>query len=99
MNLLRLILLAVAIWLVARWVRGRLLAVRGPGDSASPADPWRVLGVRRGATPEEITRAYHEQMKSYHPDRVADLGEELQRVAHEKTVQIQRAYAELKRGS
>ena len=81
MNLFRLVLLAVVAWLVVRWVRGRLLAVRGPGGTA--ADPWSVLGVRRGATREEITRAYHEQMKSYHPDRVADLGERLmQGTAH-----------------
>jgi len=96
-NLLRLLVLVAAAWLVVRWVRGRLLRVRGPGAGASPADPWTVLGVRPGATPEEITRAYHEQMKSYHPDRVADLGEELRRLAHEKTVEIQRAYAELQR--
>jgi preprotein translocase subunit Sec63 len=94
MNLLRLLLLAAAVWLVVRWVRGRLAAPRDPGG-ASPADPWKVLGVSRGATPEEITRAYHERMKRYHPDRVADLGEELRRVAHEKTVEIQRAYAAL----
>jgi DnaJ-domain-containing protein 1 len=31
-------------------------------------------------------------MKRYHPDRVADLGPELLRVAHERTVAIQRAY-------
>jgi DnaJ-domain-containing protein 1 len=35
-------------------------------------------------------------MKRYHPDRVDDLGEELQRVAHEKTLAIQRAYEELR---
>jgi DnaJ-domain-containing protein 1 len=96
---MRLIVLAVATWLVARWVGAwlrRLQLGQRPGTGA-PADPWAVLGVRRGATPEEITRAYHEQMKSYHPDRVADLGEELRRVAHEKSVEIQRAYAELQR--
>ena len=42
-------------------------------------------------------RAYREQLKLYHPDRVADLGPELQQVAHQKTVELQRAYAELTR--
>jgi len=56
-----------------------------------------VLGVRRGATREEVTSAYRDLLKRYHPDRVADLGEELQRVAHEKTLEIQRAYDELMR--
>jgi hypothetical protein len=34
-------------------------------------------------------------MKLYHPDRVADLGHELQELAHRKALDIQRAYAEL----
>jgi len=66
------------------------------GQSGVRWDPYAVLGVARGASSAEITQAYREQMKRYHPDRVADLGEELQRVAHEKTVEIQRAYEELK---
>jgi DnaJ-class molecular chaperone len=56
-----------------------------------------VLGVPRGASRDEIARAYREQLKRYHPDRVADLGPELQQVAHRKTVDLQRAYAELSR--
>jgi hypothetical protein len=58
-------------------------------------DPYAVLDLNHGASPAEISRAYRAQMKRYHPDRVDDLGEELQRVAHEKTLEIQRAYEEL----
>ena len=58
-------------------------------------DPYRILEIPRGATRDEITRAYRDQMKRYHPDRVGDLGEELQQVAHRKTLEIQRAYSEL----
>lgn len=64
-------------------------------DEAPPWDPYAVLGVRRGATPEEVRDAYRAQMKLYHPDRVADLGSELQAVAHRKSIEIQRAYDEL----
>lgn len=64
-------------------------------DAAPPWDPYAVLGVQRGASAEEIGRAYRAQMKLYHPDRVADLGEELQQVAHRKAIEIQRAYEEL----
>ena len=51
--------------------------------------------MRRGATREEVRDAYRAQMKLYHPDRVADLGAELQAVAHRKSIEIQRAYDEL----
>jgi hypothetical protein len=73
-------------------------AQNGAAEPEPPAwDPWSVLGVRRGATAEEIRDAYRAQMKLYHPDRVADLGPELQEVAHRKSLDIQRAYQELGR--
>lgn len=70
---------------------------RAPGAAGAAWDPWAVLGVSRGASPGEIAAAYRDCVKRYHPDRVADLGEELRRVAHEKTIEIQRAYDELTR--
>lgn len=75
-------------------------ATRPPlrADDARPWDPWAVLGVPRGAGPEAVARAYRERMKAYHPDRVADLGEDLRRLAHERTLEIQRAYEELRQG-
>ncbi len=60
------------------------------------ADPYRVLGVARGASPVEITAAFRDKMKQYHPDRVAGLGEELQKMAHDKSIEIRRAYDLLK---
>ncbi len=104
----RVLLLLIAVIVVMRLARALLARARtseGRGDArpgASPTvprgwDPWTVLGVTRGASHAEIARAYREQVKRYHPDRVADLGPELQRVAHQKTVELQRAYAELTR--
>jgi len=69
-----------------------------PTSEEPPWDPWAVLGLARGASADEIARAYRAQMKLYHPDRVADLGEELRDVAHRKALEIQRAYEELGRG-
>lgn len=79
------------------WVRRRM---RRPGERPAPAepapwDPYAVLGVRQGASAEEITSAYRQQMRRYHPDHVAHLGDELQALAHRKTLDIQRAYGEL----
>jgi DnaJ-domain-containing protein 1 len=34
-------------------------------------------------------------MREYHPDKVAHLGEELQKLAHDKALEIQQAYRDL----
>jgi preprotein translocase subunit Sec63 len=97
---IRALLLAIVVIVVVRVVRALLrrgLLVQGGNVSAPGWDPHAVLGVARGASREEITRAYREQLKRYHPDRVADLGTELQQLAHRKTVELQRAYGELTR--
>ena len=73
-------------------------ARRGDGNTSpeeTPWDPYAILGVHRGATREEVRDAYRAQMKLYHPDRVADLGPELQQVAHRKAIEIQRAFEEI----
>jgi len=97
-----LLVLAAAWWLRRRARRARTAPARPPAmdradDTATgaPWDPYAVLGIARGASAAEIAAAYKEQMRRYHPDRVAHLGEELQRLAHRKTLDIQRAYAEL----
>jgi uncharacterized membrane protein YkvA (DUF1232 family) len=94
-----LIVLAATGW----WMWRRLTAAadgaartrRSQPAGEPPADPYAVLGVEPGASLEEVTHAYREQMKRYHPDRVAGLGEELQEVAHRRSIEIQQAYAEL----
>jgi DnaJ-domain-containing protein 1 len=95
---IRALLLAILVIIVLRVVRA-LLAQAGSARAPEAVrwDPHAVLGVTPGASREEITQAYRHQLKRYHPDRVADLGPELQHVAHQKTVELQRAYAELTR--
>jgi hypothetical protein len=55
-------------------------------------DPYEVLGLIRGASQEEIKTAYHKLMKVYHPDMVAHLGADVQKIAAEKALVINRAY-------
>ncbi len=62
-----------------------------------PKTPWQLLDIEPGASDEAIEAAYKAQLMQYHPDRVAHLGEDLQRLAHEKTLEIQRAYEQIKR--
>lgn len=51
-----------------------------------------VLGVTPNASIEEIKTAYHEKVRQYHPDRVADLGEELRRMAEHGMKELNAAY-------
>ncbi len=44
---------------------------------------------------ETIQTAYKARMNEYHPDKVAHLGEDLQKLAHRKALEIQRAYQQL----
>jgi DnaJ-domain-containing protein 1 len=89
-----------ASWWIKRVIDGARPAAESAGreehETRSGWDPHAVLGIGRGASAEEINAAYRRRMKEYHPDRVNDLGEDLRRVAHEKTLEIQRAYDELK---
>ncbi len=63
----------------------------------TPSSPYAVLGVPRSASQEEIRAAYRARMLDYHPDRVAHLGEDLQRLAQRKTLEIQGAFERLRK--
>ena len=54
--------------------------------------PYQILGIKEGASTEQVKAAYRKQMADYHPDRVAHLGKELQEVAKKKATDINRAY-------
>lgn len=53
-------------------------------------DPYAVLGVREGATEEEVSAAYRELAKRHHPDRAPADGDRMR--------EINRAYDEIVRG-
>jgi DnaJ-class molecular chaperone len=55
------------------------------------ADPYRVLGVRPGASPEELHDAYRRLVKLHHPDRNGGSAESTVRFK-----EIQQAYDELR---
>ncbi len=65
--------------------------------SESPFDPYQVLGIAPSASREAIQVAYKARMNEYHPDKVAHLGEDLQKLAHRKALEIQQAYQQLRR--
>ena len=63
------------------------------GGEAQMKDPYKVLGVSRGASEDEITKAYRKLAKKYHPD--LNPGDTH---AAEKMSEINAAYDKLKNG-
>lgn len=58
--------------------------------------PEEILGVSPWAPADEIQSAYRSAVQKYHPDKVAHLGPELQALAQEKFIEIQKAYEAIK---
>lgn len=67
----------------------------GTERQESSSDPYEILGVSKGATPDQVKRAYREALSQYHPDKVSHLGPDIQNLAREKTHKINEAYERL----
>ena len=63
-----------------------------PGAAAAAKNPYTVLGVDKNASQEDIKRAYRQLVNKYHPDKVAHLGDEFQKLAERRFKEIQQAY-------
>jgi len=61
------------------------------------SDPYQVLGVSRGASDEEIKKAYRELVRKYHPDNYHD--NPLADLAQEKMKEINEAYDAVTKGA
>ncbi len=59
---------------------------------STPRDYYEILGVRKGATPEELKKAYRELALKSHPDRVPP---EQKKEAEDKFKEISEAYGVL----
>ncbi len=63
------------------------------GSSATPSPAWfEVLGVAETACTVEIEHAYRVKISQYHPDKVAQLGEDIRQLAEAKSKEINAAY-------
>ena len=60
-------------------------------------NPYEILGIKEGASKEEIKAAYKQQVKKYHPDRHQD--NPLYELAEEKLQEINAAYDYLMKNS
>ena len=69
---------------------------RSSTSSTHNKDPYRVLGIDRSASDDEVKKAYRKMAMKYHPDRVAGMSEEMQRNAAEQMKEINEAYDHIK---
>lgn len=53
---------------------------------------YKILGITPSATDEEVRKAYRRMAVKYHPDKVATLGEDIQKAAEEKFKAVSQAY-------
>lgn len=90
-----LLVFGLALWRVMKDRQERARAQQAQPSQQhpiKPADPYELFKIKPGASREEIDARYKELAKDYHPDKVAHLGEDLRKVAHEKMIEIQAAY-------
>lgn len=65
-----------------------ILAIYRPGNDSN----YRILEIDPSASNDEVKKAYRRMAIKYHPDKVATLGEDVQRAAEEKFKAISQAY-------
>ena len=59
-------------------------------------DPYKILKIQRGASQEDIKKAYRQLAGKYHPDKVEHLGHEFKVLAEQRFKEVQQAYQELR---
>ncbi len=58
---------------------------------------YQILEIDPSASDEEVKKAYRRMAMKYHPDKVAPLGEEVQKSAQEKFRSVNEAYETIKK--
>lgn len=58
---------------------------------------YLILEITPSATDDEVKKAYRKMAVKFHPDKVAALGEDVQKAANEKFQKVQSAYENIKK--
>lgn len=57
---------------------------------------YKILGVSKDTSIEDVKKAYRSLSKKYHPDRVSHLGDEFAKLANDKFQTINKSYEEIR---
>jgi len=58
---------------------------------------YKILEIEPSATDEEVKKAWRRMAMKYHPDKLATMGEEIQKAAHDKFSKVNQAYEDIKK--
>jgi DnaJ like chaperone protein len=58
---------------------------------------YKILGIDREASVEDLKKAYRKMANKYHPDKVSHLGEDFRKAAKEKFQKLNEAYSQIKK--
>ena len=86
--------------ILQRQKAGQHMHQQGPDSATALNDAYKLLGVPKTATAQEVKLAYRRLMNQHHPDKLVAKGlpEEMMALANQKTMDIKAAY-ELIKGS
>ncbi len=87
-------------WVKSTTARGKARGTKRSTRSTPPAPsprpsnrpPHEVLGIERGASDEEIRKAYKQLARRYHPDAVVNETAEVQAVATRRFREVNEAF-------
>ncbi|CAG0967568.1 MAG: DnaJ domain-containing protein [Bacteroidetes bacterium] len=72
------------------------LSIKSMFVQSSTSD-YQILEITKDVNDEEVKKAYRKMAMKYHPDKVAHLGEEVQKAANEKFQKVQKAFENIKK--
>ena len=58
---------------------------------------YLILEIQPSVSDEEVKKAYRRMAVKFHPDKVAALGDDVQKAANEKFQKVQSAYENVKK--
>ena len=97
-GLIRLFVIILVAWIVFdlfRKFRRGFRALKNAKIKMDVGDPYKNLNVSKRASLHEIKQAYKKALSEYHPDKVANLGDEIKRVSKMQTDLIIQSYQQI----